>query len=142
MAADTEEPRAPALSLAPPAPPDLVEEAEAAAWAEVRAAWDDEATHRAYLASFPDLDGLARAGRRYRAVLAVDPRNAIAARWRDEVVKRAMVQGLAQMPRTKPPRKLPRWVLVTVVGGGAAAAMAWAAAALFRLFGQTQGALP
>jgi len=140
MAADLEDPRAPAL--APDAPPDPQEEAEAAAWAGVRSAWEDDATHRAYLARFADLDGLARAGRRYRAVLAVDPRNAIAARWRDEVVKRAMVQGLMQMPRTKPPLEVPRWILVTVVGGGAAAAMAWAAVALFRIFGQTRGALP
>lgn len=142
MAADLEDPRVPALALAPPAPPDPEEEAEEAAWALVRAAWEDDGAHRAYLARFADLEGLARAGRRYRAVLAADPGDAVAARWRDEVVKRATVQGLANMPRTTPPRKLPRWVVWAAVGGGSLAAIVWAAVALFRLLAQPHGALP
>lgn len=71
-----------------------------AAWAEVLAGWEDEARHRAYLDRFTDLEGLAVAGRRYRDALAHRPGDPVATRWRDEVVKRAMVQGLASTPRT------------------------------------------
>jgi hypothetical protein len=77
--------------------------AEEASWAEVLLAWDDEARHRAYLAQFTDLEGLAVAGKRYRGVLAARPGDPVAARFRDEVVKRAMVQGLVALPRTAPP---------------------------------------
>jgi hypothetical protein len=133
MAAQQEDPLspspgAPALAVAPPA--------------AVLAAWDDEAVHRAYLGRPMDLDGLALAGRRYRAVLAERPGDALAARFRDEVVKRAMVQGLAALPRTAPPRRTPRWVIVAVVGGGSAVLFAWAVTALFRLFTGSAGALP
>jgi hypothetical protein len=83
--------------------------AEADAWADVLAAWDDDARHRAYLARFTDLDGLAAAGRRYRDVLAERPADPVALRWRDEVVKRATVAGLAALPRTRPPSGAPRW---------------------------------
>jgi hypothetical protein len=99
--------------------------AEEAAWAEVLLAWDDEARHRAYLDRFPDLEGLAVAGRRYREVLTARPGDAVASRFRDEVLKRAMVQGLVSLPRPAPaierPRTILRAVLVAVaVGLGAA----------------------
>lgn len=110
--------------------PDAQEEARA--WAAVVAAWEDEAAHRAYLARFSDLDGLARAGGRYRAVLVERPADAVAARWRDEVVKRATVQGLAMLPRTAAPAALPRWVKVW--GYSVLASLgAWAAWKLFDL---------
>jgi hypothetical protein len=99
--------------------------AEEAAWAEVLLAWDDEARHRAYLDRFRELEGLAVAGRRYREVLTARPGDAVATRFRDEVVKRAMVQGLVSLPRPAPaaekPRTIFRAVLVAVaVGLGAA----------------------
>ena len=55
-------PRSPG-SGAGPAPDD----GEAAAWAEILCAWEDEARHLAYLARFPDLEGLAVAGGRVAA---------------------------------------------------------------------------
>jgi hypothetical protein len=82
---------------------------EAEAWARVLAAWRDEAAHRAYLAGFDDLAGMTVAGARYRAVLAERPGDRVAARMRDEVVKRATVYGLASMPRTAPPAANPTW---------------------------------
>jgi hypothetical protein len=97
---------APALALAPAAaehetaPPGDGD--EAAAWAEVEAHWNDEARHRAYLARFSDLEGLAAAGGRYRAALAARPRDPVAARFRDEVVRRAIAHGLASLPRSAP----------------------------------------
>jgi hypothetical protein len=147
MAAPHEDPLAPSpgepeLAVAPAPAPDPDVGAEAAAWAAVVAAWQDDEAHRAYLARPMDLDGLALAGRRYRAVLAERPGDAVAARYRDEVVKRAMVQGLASMPRTAPPRRVPRWVLVAVVGGGTAVLLTWAVAALYRVLSGSPGALP
>jgi hypothetical protein len=111
--------------------PDLAAAAEAEAWARVVAAWEDEDAHRAYLARFADLEGLAVAGGRYRAVLAERPGDAVAARFRDEVVKRATVQGLASLPRTVPRQagKLQRALAVAALLAVGAAA-AWAA---FRL---------
>lgn len=82
---------------------------EAEAWAEVLAGWDDDERHRAYLARFADLEGLARAGARYREVLAARPADPVALRWREEVIRRATVAGLAAIPREQPLR-LPRWV--------------------------------
>src|SRR5512134_4035453 len=71
----------PPAGEAPPAPaPD--DGGEGAAWAEVEANWEDEARHRAYLARFQDLEGLAAAGGRYRAALAARPGDAVAARFR------------------------------------------------------------
>jgi hypothetical protein len=147
MAAEPDDPRAaptgtPALAVAPPPEPDPAEEAEAAAWAAVVAAWDDEEAHRAYLARPLDLDGLALAGRRYRAVLAERPGDAIATRCRDEVVQRAMVQGLASIPRSAPPRRVLRWILIAIVGAGSAVLVGWAATTLFRLLTPPTGALP
>jgi len=60
----------------------------------------------------------------------------------DEVLKRAMVQGLASMPRTAPARRLPRWMMVALFGGGSAVLFAWAATALLRIFSASRGALP
>ena len=107
--------------------------ADAAAWAEVLAAWGDEARHRAYLARFQDLDGLASAGRRYRAVLAERPGDPVAARFRDEVLRRAVAQGLASLPRAAPePRrgKVAVRVAAGVVIGGLLLAAALMAARL------------
>ncbi len=95
--------------------------AEETAWAEVLAAWEDEERHRAYLARFTDLDGLAVAGRRYREILAARPGDALASRFRDEVLKRAMAQGLMSLPRTKPPGHGPRTLYKAIVFGVAAA---------------------
>jgi hypothetical protein len=99
----------------PTAPRD---EEEAVAWQAVVSAWEDEAAHRAYLARFADLEGLARAGARYRAVLAERPDDPQARRFRDEIVKRATVAGLAMLPRTAPPRTrdVPRWVKRAAIG--------------------------
>jgi hypothetical protein len=77
-----------------------------AAWAEVTARWADEGAHRAFLDRFGDLEGLAEAGRRYKVALDARPGDEVAARGRDEVVKRATALALAQLPRTKPPRQL------------------------------------
>jgi hypothetical protein len=118
---------APALAASDPAfATELV--AEDAAWAEVLAGWDDEARHRAYLARFDDLDGLATAGGRYRAVLAERPGDAVAARFRDEVVRRAMAQGLASLPRSAP--ATPRARLAFRVAAGAVVAALFVAAAV------------
>jgi hypothetical protein len=120
--------------IAPPtaAPPDdpSVEES---AWAEVVLAWDDPGAHRAYLDRFGDLAGLALAGRRYRAVLADRPDDPLAARFRDEVVKRATVLGLAQLPRTAPPTPVPRWVKIAAISvfSSLAATAIWKLVALF-----------
>ena len=73
------------------------------AWAAVLAAWGDEAVHRAYLARFTDVEGLALAGGRYRAVLKERPGDAVAERMRQEIVKKATVYGLAALPRTQKP---------------------------------------
>ncbi len=99
-----------------------------AAWAEVRARWADEAAHRAFLDRFGDLEGLAEVGRRYRVALDARPDDGVALRWRDEVVKRATALALAQLPRTKPPRRLPpgpRRALLIAVGAAGVAAAAW-----------------
>lgn len=93
------------LTATPPAAsPEAAGAEEAAAWAEVQARWSDQAAHLAYLARFPDLDGLATAGRRYRDVLAARPGDTVALAMKAEVVKRATVVGLAMLPRTAPPR--------------------------------------
>jgi hypothetical protein len=90
---------------------------EGEAWAEVERAWRDEACHRAYLDRFHDLEGLAIAGRRYRDALARDPRDPVALRGRDEVLRRATAAGLAQLPRTPSPAGRPRGgrLVVTVL---------------------------
>ncbi|WP_242344248.1 hypothetical protein [Anaeromyxobacter terrae] len=84
------------------APEPEADPGEAEAWARVVAAWEDEAVHGAYLARFHDLAGLAVAGRRYRDALAARPEDPFAARFRDEVIRRATVQGFALLPRSAP----------------------------------------
>lgn len=112
-------------TAAPPAPE---HRDEPSAWAEVLARWTEPAAHRAYLAAYPDLDGLAQAGRRYRAVLAERPDDAVAAAMRDEIVKRATVVGLTLLPRTPPPKALPggwRRLLYWGLGLWSAGAILW-----------------
>jgi len=109
---------------------------EEEAWAEVRAAWGDEARHRAYLARFTDLEGLAVAGGRYRAALGERPGDAVAARMRDEVLKRATAYALAAMPRREPGARSPaakklRATLAALVG----VFLVWAAYEAIRLLG-------
>jgi hypothetical protein len=89
---------------------------EPAAWAEVEARWGEAAAHHAYLARFPDLDGLATAGRRYRAVLAARPGDAMALAMKAEVLKRATVVGLAMLPRSAPPAAATgRWKRISLL---------------------------
>lgn len=123
-------PDAPPLGLVP-RPPEVeaAEAAEASAWAEVLAGWDDDARHRAYLARFRDLDGLAAAGRRYRDALAARPHDPVAARWRDEVLRRAVAHGLASLPRAAPPDGRAR-LWVRVAAGAVIGALLLAAALL------------
>lgn len=104
-----------------------------AAWAEVTTRWHDESAHRAFLDGLGGLEGLAEAGLRYRAACEARPDDAVAQRWRDEVVKRATALAMAQMPRTRPPRQLPpgprRLLLIAIVCASLGAA-AWI---LFRI---------
>jgi hypothetical protein len=108
---------------------------EEEAWAELRARWEDPQAHRAFLTRFGDLEALARAGARYRAVLERTPGDAPAAAGRDEVLRKATVLGLAAVPRTVPPAPVSPWVkrglLASLVLLGAGLA-AWAALAFFR----------
>ena len=103
----------------------MTPEDEERGWEEVRARWSDEAVHREWLARFVDLEGLARAGRRYREVLVQEPGDPVAARWRDEILKRATVHGLATLPRTAPPRAVPRWLKGTLIAASSTL-FAWA----------------
>ncbi len=108
---------------------------EEAAWAELRARWQDDGAHRAFLGRFGDLAGLARAGARYREAIAASPDDPVARRWRDEVLRRAAVWGLAAMPRVRPPERSSRWVKLAAAwaaGAVAVAAAAWAVTSLWR----------
>jgi hypothetical protein len=125
-------PTAPPEATPPPADP---ASAEPAAWAEVLARWDDVAAHQAYLARFPDLDGLTAAGRRYREVLAARPDDERALAMKAEIVKRATVVGLALLPRTRPPApELARWkrIALLILAAWLASALAWL---LWKVFG-------
>jgi hypothetical protein len=109
--------------------------AEEIAWDELRARWGDPEAHRAFLARFTDLDGLARAGARYRAVLAVRPDDPGALRGRDEVLRRAAVVGLAALPRSSPPPAASPWMrrgLVAVLVLGAASVLVFVVLQLAR----------
>lgn len=114
----------------PDAPASEVSNSEAEAWAEVCAAWSDEAVHRRYLARFHSLEALAVAGSRYRVVLAERPDDAMALQMRAEILKKATAYGLAALPRTpaEPPRSARRMRLALAVVAGAAAV--WAIVAL------------
>jgi hypothetical protein len=111
---------------APDAPAD-----EEAAWAALLGAWGDEDAHRAFLSRCGDLEALARAGARYREVLAARPGDAAALRARDEVLRRAAALGLSELPRAPTPRRvapLVKWGVVAALAGtllGAAAWVAW-----------------
>ncbi len=131
----------PAATTPAPAPPEP-EAAEEAAWAEVLAGWDDEARHRAYLARFRDLEGLATAGRRYREALDARPGDPVAARFRDEVLKRAVVHGLASLPRESPDH--PRAKLAVRIAAGVVVAGLFLVAAimLVRILPLVSGARP
>lgn len=122
-----------------PAPDREPDRAEADAWDGVLAAWEDDAVHGAYLSRFHDLEGLAVAGRRYRDVALSRPGDATAARWRDEVIRRATAQGFAQLPRSAPApvrtAGLRRFLLAL-----AAALLAAAAFAAFHLLAGPFGA--
>jgi hypothetical protein len=104
-------------------------EAEARAWDEVVRAWDDDARHRAYLDRQASLEGLAIAGKRYRDVLLARPDDPVALRFREEIVRRATVAGLALLPREQPRAlQLPRWTRVAaLVVVGVLLALAFAA---------------
>jgi hypothetical protein len=94
---------------------DVTPNEEPAAWAQVEARWGEPAAHQAYLARFPGLDGLGAAGRRYRAVLAARPGDAVALAMKAEIVKRATVVGLSMLPRSAPPAATGRWKRVALV---------------------------
>lgn len=105
-------------------------------WGAVRERWTDDEAHRAWLAGFSDLEGLARAGQRYRAWLDAHPGDPVAARWRDEVVKRATVRGLAELPRTRPPAPIPRWLkgaAISLLATALSYALYWIVQTLFAL---------
>ena len=106
-----------------------------AAWSEVVSRWDEQEVHRAYLARFADLEGLAEAGRRYRSVLDGRPGDPVAARWRDEILKRAAARALASLPRASLSDPRARWVRYAgfALVGALLGAAAWLAAMLLRL---------
>jgi hypothetical protein len=91
---------------------------EPAAWAEVQARWEEPAAHLAYLARFPDLDGLTTAGRRYREALAARPGDTVALAMKAEILKRATVVGLSMLPKAAPSPlaggKSKRWAIVAL----------------------------
>lgn len=107
----------------------MTPEEEERGWEELRARWTDEEAHRAWLAGFVDLEGLARAGQRYRTHLTANAGDPVAERWLKEVVKRATAHGLASLPRTKPPPTVPRWLK----GAAVAALSTLLAYALYRV---------
>jgi len=127
-AAPAEAPRpAPHVPLAPD---------EEGAFAELRLRWQDDDAHRDFLSRFSDLEGLARAGARYREVLAASPSDEPAARGRDEVLRRATALALASAPRRPAVPEVPgavKWGAVALLAGallGAAAWVAWSVAGL------------
>ena len=111
-------------------------DADGEAWAQLLSRWDDEEAHGAFLSRFGDLDGLAGAGWRYRQVLSERPGDAVALRWRDEILRRATAQGLSQLPRLSPPRPSPkayRWAVLAGMVGAMALAAGWMAWRLLSL---------
>ena len=96
-----------ALDGAPSGPaataPGAAEARSDAAWAELTGRWDDPAAHRDLLATCQDLEALAEVGRRYRGVLEARPDDPMAREMKGEILKRATVIGLSQLPRTRPP---------------------------------------
>jgi hypothetical protein len=89
-----------------------------AAWAELARRWDDPAAHRELLAACADLEALAEVGRRYRAVLETRPGDPRALEMKGEILKRATVIGLAQLPRTRLPNiQAGVWPRRLILGG-------------------------
>jgi len=122
---ETPIPAEPPAREAAPLPAD-----EEAAFGELRGRWDDEEAHRAFLSRFTDLEGLARAGARYREVLAARPGDGPAGRARDEILRRATALGLGELPRTgvrpEAPRAL-KWGAVALLAGALLGAAVWVA---------------
>jgi len=118
----------------PGAPGEATPAEEEAAWAEVASRWEDDQAHRAYLERFTDLEGLAEAGRRYRAAIEARPGDPVAVRWRDEILKRATARALAALPGSSSTHPRARWVRYAgfAVAGVLLGAAAWLALALFR----------
>jgi hypothetical protein len=80
------------------------------------------------------------AGGRYRAVLEARPGDPLAARFRDEVLRRATAQGLAALPRAAPaPGRPARRGLAIAAIVAVVALTAFAAA---RLVAQLTGGAP
>jgi hypothetical protein len=108
---------------------------EQAAWAELRARWEDPLAHRDFLSRCGDLDALARAGARYRAALQERPDDPIAVAGRDEVLRKATVLGLSAVPRTEPIAPVSPWVKRGLLGALAVlllGVVAWTAIASLR----------
>jgi len=120
---------------APASAPAPVPAADEATWESLLARWGDEAAHRGYLDAQQGLEGLARAGARYREVLAVRPGDAAAQRGRDEVLRRATALGLAALPRAAPPRAgggRGKWIALGALGALLLGAAGWTLAAALR----------
>jgi hypothetical protein len=86
------------------------------AWAALQASWGEPSAHQALLSGCGTLEGLTELGRRYRAVLETRPQDPMALQMKAEIIKRATILGLSQLPRTRPPailrRKFPRKLLI------------------------------
>jgi len=105
-----------------------------AAWAALEQRWEDAGAHRALLAACADLDALADVGRRYRAVLEARPQDRMAQEMKAEILKRATVIGLSQLPRTRvPDLQAGPWPrrLILAGAGVVASILAWVLARLF-----------
>ena len=105
-----------------------------AAWAALEQRWEDAGAHRALLAACDDLDALAAVGRRYRAVLEARPQDRMAQEMKAEILKRATVIGLSQLPRTRvPDLQAGPWPrrLILAGAGVVASILAWVLARLF-----------
>ncbi len=108
---------------------------EAAAWAEVERRWGEPAIHQAYVARFNDLAAIAIAGRRYRDALAARPGDPVALAMKEALLRKATVLGLAQLPRSAPPRVPERgWRrrALLLAASTLASALAWT---VWRMFG-------
>ena len=104
------------------------------AWAALERRWDEAAEHQALLAACPDLEALAEVGRRYRAVLEVRPQDRMAQEMKVEILKRATVIGLSQLPRTRlPDVQAGPWPrrLILAGAGLVASILAWVLARIF-----------
>jgi hypothetical protein len=114
----------PADPTTPAAPVPSAPSEEEEAWTQVLASWNDEQVHRAYQARFTDLEAIAVAGGRYRAVLAEKPQDAMALQMRDELLKKATVIGLSTLPRTvrrETPVAVKRLIMLAALTVGSAA---------------------